>query len=274
MHYASAGKRAFTLIELLVVVAVIAILAALLLPALAKAKIASKKVVCINNQKQLATVWVMYTIDNNDVLVANGAPDPSQPTVNKMWIQGSFYNPPDNTNSSLIIDPTWALFANYIRTTKVYVCPTDRSTVMIGTTAYPKIRSYSLNAYAGWRGLWDDRLTPLNTAYGPRYVVFKKHSDVVRRMPAGLFTFIDVQPDSICWAYFGVKMDRDSFFNWPNASHNAGGVVSFADGHVDYHKWRDPRTIRGYSPGYHNHDDASPGNVDLKWIQDRTTVLP
>ena len=58
------------------VIAVIAILAVLLLPALARAKVAAKKVQCINNQKQLAAVWVMYAGDNSDLLVANDILDP------------------------------------------------------------------------------------------------------------------------------------------------------------------------------------------------------
>ena len=83
---------------------------------------------------------------------------------------------------------------------------------------------------------------------------------------------MDVNPDSICWPYFGVYMNQDSFFNFPNSSHNRGGVVSFADGHVEYHRWRDQRTITAYSPAYHNHQDSSPNNLDLVWLRDRTTV--
>src|SRR5256885_16575417 len=76
---------AFTLIELLVVIAIIAILAALLLPALAKAKKASKKVVCINNVKQLAVGWVMYATDNNDLLMANGDYGANWSTARPLW---------------------------------------------------------------------------------------------------------------------------------------------------------------------------------------------
>ena len=264
MRLLSRGRRGFTLVELLVVIAIIALLAALLLPALARGNTAGKKIQCINNQKQLSVVWLMYAADNNDALVANGENYPPS-TTEKLWVQGAFYYPEANTNTAYLLDPKYALFANYLTTTKVYVCPTDRSTVTINGRLYPRLRSYSLNSYLGWVGTWDARLSA-------SYKVFKKHAELVRPTPVDLFTFQDVNPNSICWPFFGVQMAEDSFFNFPNSSHGGGGVLCFADGHVDSHRWRDPRTIAAYSPDYHQHQDYSPNNQDIYWLRDRTTV--
>ena len=70
------AKRAgFTLIELLVVIAIIAILAALLLPALARAKLKATEAVCLSNEKQLMLAALMYGSQNNDQIVGYGSMD-------------------------------------------------------------------------------------------------------------------------------------------------------------------------------------------------------
>ena len=129
-----------------------------------------------------------------------------------------------------------------------------------------------MNAYVGWVDDWDTRLGPRDSRGNPLCQLFSKHSDLSAATPSEIFVFQDVNPDSICWPFFGVQMVQDSFFNFPNAAHSQGGVISFADGHVAYHRWRDPRTIAARSPDFHAHHDPSANNQDIYWLRDRTTV--
>jgi prepilin-type N-terminal cleavage/methylation domain-containing protein len=102
--------RAFTLIELLVVIAIIAILAAILFPVFAQAKLAAKKTVALSNAKQLALAQYMYMNDYDDHLVKSYYGFPAAPACN--WSgTGIYYDwryaiQPYTKNGGILSDPT------------------------------------------------------------------------------------------------------------------------------------------------------------------------
>ena len=106
-------SSAFTLIELLVVIAIIAILAAILFPVFAQAKLAAKKAVSISNQKQLGLAVLMYANDYDDNLVKSYYGFPAAPACKWSLVSGSqqYYDwryaiQPYTKNGGILQDPT------------------------------------------------------------------------------------------------------------------------------------------------------------------------
>lgn len=216
---------AFTLIELLVVIAIIAILAALLLPVLSRGKQQAWKIVCLSNLKQVQLGWTMYTMESNGSIPSNHAVYPSG-SLPGSWVVGDTRT--DTTTSNL----ESGCIYQFIRSVGVYHCPADRSQVT--GSSQLRNRSYSIEDW-------------LNGNYAP--IKFTRISQLTKPGPARTFVLVHEEEKSIDNGSFGMYAPgRWEWCNFPTSLHNAGGTLSFADGHVEYWRWRDA-TVRK-SPGY------------------------
>jgi hypothetical protein len=275
------------------VIAIIAILAALLLPALTRAKVKAQGVYCMNNTRQLMLAMTQYTHDFTDFLPPNFDDGNTIPYYN--WVGGQAGPGGGNEfDPDILRDPTRSLLAPYQgANVALYHCPGDdrkpgtpdgfsaRDPGLTGTKI-PNARSVSMsqavgtNPYKGGRvavaGPW------LDGAHGHQlnqtWYTFGTLTSMLHPGAANTFTILDENKFSINdggFATVGPKQPPDyHMVDWPGIYHGGACGFAFGDGHSEIHKWKDPRTMLNSQAFM---VPSQNGNMDIWWMSIHTTAL-
>jgi hypothetical protein len=279
---ASKPGRGFARADVLAVLAGVAVLAGLWLPALGQGASGSAAVGCLNNLRQLAQAFVMFTEDRQGFVPANvddgGLYNWS---AGNAGVGGQHeFNPDVLTASSSVL-------AGYLgRRSEPFKCPADaRVGRYQGTNdlwrgqLVPAARSYSLNLAVGTKqdgttavdGGWLDG-THSNYHNRP-WRTYGRLADMIEPTPAGLFVFLDEAPISLNDGNFGMSMragEQAEWIDWPATYHDFGAGFAFGDGHAELRAWEDPRTRIPDPPRFRV---PVPGSPDVAWMQVRTSAL-
>ncbi len=245
-------RRGFTLVELLVVIAIIAVLMAILMPALKGAREQGKRAVCLNNLRQLTLAWILYAEANNgripysDVGFTLG--------VTRWWVNwpGATSDPVDDFTMEEWHNAIKAgQMYKYCKNVKLYRCPNAPKRYGLSYAIVD-----SMNGYCDW-GDYPDyeklKITLINQ---------------IRRTSERI-VFLDESPPSP--GTWGIKYTKEAWWDPPPKLHSKGTTFSFVDGHSEFWKWKDPRTSKSVwtatQPDEIAHDNDEPGNEDLHKVQ-------
>ncbi len=242
MRRDSGRSEGFSLIELLVVIAIIMLLCGTILPSLSRAKDLARIVACEAKLYALTRAWNAYNHDHDGWMCSGHTYKWDQsPTLDERnWLDTH-----PNAAIQTVEDIENGVLWPYTRNLEMYYCESDQSEQ---NSARKHIVSYSMNDYLGGGSGAD-----AGGGYSPVW-----QYDFIPRL-ADVFVFLE-EEDPRGWnkGSFMCHLVREQFDDVPAAWHLDGMNISFADGHVEYWKWQDQRTLELRSL-----NTPSPDNPDL-----------
>jgi hypothetical protein len=178
-----------------------------------------------------------------------------------------------NGATILLTDSRYAQFSAYNKNPAIYRCSSDPSVVpQPNGKRIRRVRSYSLNGVLGLRPIFADR----KIFNGQQVPPMKKLSDITNPPPDRQFAFLDENPNSILDTDFWVDglFGLDILDSIPASYHNGSGCLSFMDGHVEAHRWLDPKTKMPLNPKWICNDLLLHGTLtqssDALWLHARS----
>jgi prepilin-type N-terminal cleavage/methylation domain-containing protein len=246
------GKgKGFTLIELLIVISIIALLIALIIPALRSARELGHRTVCLSNLRQLTLAWTAYATEYDGVLVKGETYKTYRRGSRTLegWVSGAFLFP-QQSRSELMANPNKGALWPWIKDIDVYRCPRGRPghaltyATVSSANGSPVEGTYLEDIGTSTRF----RLTTLQLIgkrVGSTVLLLTSLTDIVSPGASQRAAFIDQGQatrfsNDFCVQYLYPKW---SVSNPPPIRHHDGVTLSMADGHAEYWKWKGRETV-------------------------------